>query len=331
MDLLLRIATLITKHLVLSIPAAMLLGLAFGIALDAAPLKALILPLTFLMVYPMMINLKLQKLLEGGDGMVQLLTQGLNFLVIPFVALGVTHFAFPDKPFLVLGLVLASLLPTSGMTISYTGLSRGNLEAAIKMTVIGLILGSLAAPFYLQALLGARIQIDLLAMAGNIGLIVFLPMIAGFATQQWLVRRHGQKTFNETYGPRMGPLSTYGVVGVVFVAMALQARSIVAEPQVLVQILVPLICVYAINFALSISVGKWLLRREDAIALLYGTVMRNLSIALAVTINAFGEQGSEAVLLISLAYIIQVQCAAWSFRFVDRIYGPAPTTSKENA
>ena len=45
-----------------------------------------------------------------------------------------------------LGLLLASLVPTSGMTISWTGFAGGNLAAAVKMTVIGLILGSLATP-----------------------------------------------------------------------------------------------------------------------------------------------------------------------------------------
>ena len=45
-------------------------------------------------------------------------------------------------------LLLRSLLPTSGMTISWTGFAKGNLNAAIKMTVIGLIAGSLATPLY---------------------------------------------------------------------------------------------------------------------------------------------------------------------------------------
>jgi hypothetical protein len=50
--------------------------------------------------------------------------------------------------------------------------------------------------------------------------------------------------------------------------------------------------------------------------------MRNLSIALAVTMNAFGEEGSAAALIISLAYIIQVQSAAWFVKFTDKVFGP---------
>ena len=37
-------------------------------------------------------------------------------------------------------LLLAGLVPTSGMTISWTGFAKGNVAAAVKMTVIGLTL-----------------------------------------------------------------------------------------------------------------------------------------------------------------------------------------------
>ena len=75
-------------------------------------------------------------------------------------------------------------------------------------------------------------------------------------------------------------------------------------------------------------VGKLLLPRGDAIALVYGTVMRNLSIALAVAINAFGAAGSDAALVIALAYIIQVQSAAWYVKLTDRLFGPPLSTSQ---
>ena len=52
--------------------------------------------------------------------------------------------------------------------------------------------------------------------------------------------------------------------------------------------------------------------------------VRNLSIALAVAINAFGTKGSDAALVVALAYIIQVQSAAWYVKFTSRLFGPAP-------
>lgn len=311
----------LSRHLTLAIPLTMLLGLLYGWAFPAGWMKNLIVPLTFLMVYPMMVTLKIGKLLEGGDGKAQGLAQLINFGVIPFLALAIGRFFFPEQPYYAVGLLLAALLPTSGMTISWTGFAGGNLGAAVKMTVLGLILGSLATPFYLQWLMGAVVPVDLLAVFWQIVFIVFLPMLAGHVTQSRLIGKYGQKAFQSDWGPRFPPFSTLGVLGIVFVAMALKAEQLVAQPAQLAQLILPLLALYGINYLLSTLVARALLPRGDAIALVYGTVMRNLSIALALAMNAFGAAGSDAALVITLAYIIQVQSAAWYVKLTDRLFG----------
>lgn len=313
----------ITKRLVLAIPAAMLIGFLYGLAADASWMQALILPFTFLMVYPMMVTLKIREVFSGGDGMAQLLTQAVNFGLVPFLAYGVAQLFFPGQPYLVLGVLLAGLVPTSGMTISWTGLAGGKLAAAVKMTVIGLTLGSLATPFYVRGLLGADIAVDVAGVMRQIGLVVFLPMALGYATQRFLIGRYGKNAFATRIGPRFPALSTLGVLGIVCIALALKARTIIQAPGVLAEILLPLCLIYGINYLLSTLLGRWLLPRGEAIALVYGTVMRNLSIALAVAMNAFGAQGSDAALVVALAYIIQVQSAAWYVKLTDRIFGAA--------
>ena len=316
-----KILRKITSNLIVAIPVMMLAGFAYGVLADAAWLKSLIVPFTFLMVYPMMVTLKIRKVFEGGDMKAQVITQLLNFAVVPFLAFAAGAAFFGDKPYMALGLVLAGLVPTSGMTISWTGFAGGNMSAAVKMTVIGLVLGSLATPFYVQALMGATITINLMAVFKQILFIVFLPMALGYATQRFLVKKYGQADFMKVIGPKFPPLSTLGVLGIVFVALALKARTIAAAPEVLLDILVPLLLLYGINFLMSTVVGKLLLPRGDAIALVYGSVMRNLSIALAIAINAFGAKGSDAALVIAMAYIVQVQSAAWYVRFTPAIFG----------
>lgn len=317
----------LNKNLVLAIPAMMAAGFAFGLAAETGFLKELIIPFTFLMVYPMMVTLKLKKVLEGDDGTAQLFTQFINFAVVPFVAFGLGRLFFADHPYMALGLLLAALVPTSGMTISWTGFARGNLEAAVKMTVVGLILGSIATPFYVQALMGAHVEVDMTGIMKQIAVIVFLPMAVGHATQRYLTAKHGQKGFQEQWAPRFPCLSTLGVLGIVFIAIALKAQAIAARPQDLLAILLPLAILYGINYSLSTVVGRLFLPRGDAIALVYGTVMRNLSIALAVAMNAFGKAGSDAALVIALAYIIQVQSAAWYVKFTGTLFGEAPAPS----
>lgn len=319
-----KLLSRITGNLTVAIPVAMLLGLGYGLIAPTDWLRTLIVPLTLLMVYPMMVNLKLRTLLVGGDGKAQLLAQAINFAVIPFVAFALGRLWFPEQPYFALGLLLASLLPTSGMTIAWTGFAKGNLPAAIKMTVVGLILGSLLTPFYVQWLMGATVAVDLFEIFLQIVLVVFLPMLAGQLTQAHLLRRHGQQAFQLHWAPRFPPLSTLGVLGIVFVALALKGATLVAHPEMLLDIVLPLFVLYLFNYAFSTFVARRLLPRGDAIALVYGTVMRNLSIALALAMNAFGAAGEDAALLIAVAYVIQVQSAAWYVKFSDRFFGPKP-------
>lgn len=320
----------INKHLTVAIPMMMLTGFITGYKIDATGLKQLILPFTFLMVYPMMVNLKIRKILERGDFKAQIVAQTINFAIIPFVAYAIGLLFFSDHPYLALGLLLAGLVPTSGMTISWTGFAGGNLEAAIKMTVIGLILGSILTPFYLQGLLGATIELKLFGIFKQIILIVFLPMLAGWVTQRLCIHRYGQNTFQSVIGPRFPPLSTIGVLGIVFIAMALKARSIAAQPDLLFAIIVPLVLLYSFNYLFSSIIGKIALNGGDATALVYGTVMRNLSIALAIAINAFGTAGPDAALVIAVAYIIQVQSAAWFVKLAKILFGSAEQFKGQN-
>ncbi len=314
----------IQKNLIVVIPVVMVGGFLTGLAVNPAPLKQLILPLTFLMVYPMMINLQLKKVVEGGDIKVQVVTQLLNFTLLPLIAFLIGKIAFPNSPYIALGLLLASLLPTSGMTISWTGMARGNMAAAVKMTVFGLLIGSILTPIYIKFLMGTTIEIPMAKIFKQIVIVVALPLFLGNITQRLLIRRYGMAHYQKDLKPIFPPFSTLGVVGIVFVAMALKANSIADNPSQLITLILPLLALYGLNFLISTLVGKFFFNRGDAIALVYGTVMRNLSIALAIAMTAFGKEGSEIALIIALAYIIQVQSAAWYVKFTDRIFGPAP-------
>ncbi len=323
----------INKKLTVAIPVMMLAGFMFGISSSTemvSQLKALILPLTFLMVYPMMVTLNVKHLQEGIKNVkLQLMTQFINFAIIPFIAYGLGLYFFPNQPYMALGLLLAALLPTSGMTISWTGFAKGNMGAAINMTVIGLTLGSIATPFYVQTLMGAKVDVNFLLIVKQIFIIVLLPMVFGFVTRQGLIKKYGQQEFKKNLGPKFPALSTIGVLGIVFVAIALKAKTIAGDPAILGSIFVPLLIIYLINFSLSTLAGKMFFKRGDAIALVYGTVMRNLSIALAIAINAFGSAGAETALVIAVAYIIQVQAAAWYVKFTDKVFGPVQAVQQK--
>lgn len=314
----------LSKNLSLSIPLFLLLGLAVGLSAPTEQLSILIAPLTILMVYPMMVGVKPKQLLVPGGNAVQLWALAINFMFIPFVAYALGRVFFAAQPELALGLLLAALLPTSGMTISWTGFAKGNLPAAIKITIIGLFLGSILTPFYVQFLLGSKIPMELVLVFKQILLFIAIPLVAGQITRTLLVRKHGAEGFQKNVAGKFPPFSSLGVLGIVFVAMALKGPDLLDSPSLILRLFIPLLLLYGINYVISTWVAKKRLNRGDGIALVYGTVMRNLSIALALSMTAFGAAGAQAALLIALAYIIQVQSAAWYVKLSEQLFPMGP-------
>jgi hypothetical protein len=118
--------------------------------------------------------------LQGSRYKLQLTTQVINFVLGTPIGLLYRQNIFrrgPEKYGLwAVGLFLIGVLPTSGMTISWTGFAKGNKEAAIKMVVFGLVLGALAAPVYTKVFMGATIDVNMLHMFKQIALFVFVPL-----------------------------------------------------------------------------------------------------------------------------------------------------------
>ncbi len=315
--------TALQRNLVYAIPVAMALGLVGGGRLfDAAPLKPLIVPVTFLMVFPMMATLRVGTVFRGRDTRLQVVTQLVNFVAVPLLVWGLGRvFLGGDDPregLWAVGLFLIGVLPASGMTISWTGFAGGNKEAATKMLVFGLVIGALLAPLYTKVFMGAVVAVDMLHMFRQILLFVFAPLGAGLLTQAWLRRRHGDEAWRLRFAPAFPPFSAVGVVLIAFLAMALKARSILADPGSLLVIAVPLVLFYLLNYVLLTLLGRALFCYEDAVAMVFGVVMRDLSIALAIAMTAFGKEGATIALLIALAYVVQIQSAAWYVRIVGR-------------
>ncbi len=314
----------IQKNLVWTIPLSMTIGLVTGYIFDTSALKQFIIPVTFIMVYPMMVTLNVKTVFKGKDTKLQLVTQLINFIIIPLIVLCIGKLFLsgqdPKYALWAVGLFLIGVLPTSGMTISWTGFAKGNKEAAIKMVVFGLIIGALAAPVYTKVFMGTAIEVNMLHMFKQIFIFVFFPLIAGLVTQAFGIRKYGARDWNMKIKPKFPPVSALGVVLIAFLAMSLKARHIIANPGDILIILLPLVVFYFISYVLLTITGRLLFSREDAIAMVFGVVMRDLSIALAIAMTAFGKQGLTIALLISLAYIVQIQSAAWYVKFINLFF-----------
>lgn len=303
-----KIYTFPQRHLLISVPLTLIIGFIVGSIWDMSFLQPTMLIATIIMIYATMVGFQFKELTNLKGSKVLGLSLLINFLIIPLIAFLLGKTLLSNYPLMFAGLALSALLPTSGMTISWTSIHKGNVSAAVKLTVFGLILGSLLTPWYLLVMVGQYVEVDVFATFRTIALVVFLPMLLGHFTYKLLMKKYTIEQFKKEIKPNFAPLSIWGMLYVVFASMSMRASMILDNLQLIVIALLVLIIFYGLNYVISTLFATKLLNRGDGIALVNGTVLRNLSIAIGLAATSFG---AEAALIVTIAFIVQQQSIAY--------------------
>lgn len=327
--MLMRIYHFPQRHLIFVVPAILVVSFVVGLYADTGGLTDTILPATIVMIFATMVGLRLGELARIRNEARLLGTAvALNFLWIPLVAVAIGLTLLRDHPQLFAGLALVALLPTSGMTIAWTGIQRGNVPGAIKLTVSGLVLGAVLTPWYLLVMVGEFVPIDLWETFRTILTVVGVPLVLGQAATWLLVRRYGREHFQRRIKPNMGPLSVWGLLYLVFVSTSARSEMIVDNLGLIAFAIAAVVVFYLANFAVSSLVAVRAFDRSDGIALVNGTALRNLSIALGIAATQFG---AEAALLVTIAFMLQYQSIAYYVRIAGSRWFREPATADEVA
>jgi ACR3 family arsenite efflux pump ArsB len=304
------------KYLTWSIPFMIVLGLLTGATFNVKPLKALVSPILFVMVFPMMLNVKFKDILEVlKSPRAVMLSVLINFTVAPMLAYGLGKLFLGHDPMLLLGMILIGLIPTSGMTASWTGLAGGKVQTALVMMTVNLLISMVAIPLYLNVFLSSSIAINTISIVVSLLKVVILPLIAASVTRNIIVSQKGAKFFKELK-PLFGGVSALGVMAIVWLAIALKAKTILNQPMLALQVMVPLVIFYFVLILIGQAAGRFIEVDGDKAPLVFGTALRNLTIALGMSMSVFGE--SLAVLLIAIAYVVQLPMAVVYMRHINR-------------
>ncbi|MFW6003306.1 MAG: arsenic resistance protein [Halanaeroarchaeum sp.] len=309
-----RALTSLKDNMLVGIVVALGLGLVLGQLLDEAVVSALkvaVFPVLFLMIYPMMINIRLEGVFDVLSTPRAVLASLLvNFVFAPAIAFVVAQVFFASSSAFTIGLYLLALIPTSGMTVAWVGLAKGDLDSALVMMAVNLLVAVVVLPLYLDVLIPGSMGFDPFALFEQLAKIVFVPMIAGTLTRRAVLHWYGE-TGMTRLKPRLGGLSSLGAVLMVLLAMVLRSRPILAEPLASVSVVLPLLVFYIATVATAVKIGRLFLSEAKTISLVYATGMRNLSIALGIAVVSF----QEAALPIAIGYLIQAPLGAAYMHF----------------
>lgn len=302
----------LTLWVALGIGAGVGLGLVapaafrFIAGLEVAHVNLVVAVFIWVMIYPMMIQIDWHAVKDVGKkprGLV--LTLVVNWLIKPFTmaVLGVLFFQYLFAPWVdpqsaseyIAGMILLGVAPCTAMVFVWSQLVKGDASyTLVQVSVNDLIMVFAFAPIAAFLLGVTDITVPWETLVLSTVLYVVLPLLAGMATRQALVRRSPRAVGD--FVARLKPWSIVGLIATVVLLFGFQAGTIVARPLVIGMIAVPLVVQSYGIFAVGL-IGARLLKLPFEVAgpaCLIGT-SNFFELAVAVAISLFGLESGAAL------------------------------------
>ena len=275
-------------------------------ALEIAQVNLVVAIFIWIMIYPMMIQIDWHAVKDVGkkpQGL--MLTLVVNWLIKPFTmaALGVLFFQYVFAGWVdpqaaseyIAGMILLGVAPCTAMVFVWSQLVKGDANyTLVQVSVNDLIMVVAFAPIAAFLLGVTNVTVPWETLLLSTVLYVVLPLLAGMATRQLLVKQ--SPTALGQFVVRLKPWSVVGLIATVVLLFGFQARTIVEKPGVIALIAVPLILQSYGIFFISWWGARWFKLPHDIAgpACLIGT-SNFFELAVAVAISLFGLNSGAAL------------------------------------
>jgi len=246
--------------------------------LEVADVSIPIAILLFAMIYPIMVQISLGEIIKAVRSPKPIgLTLIANWAIKPFTMaffawlfLSVIFGRFLDPAEIEryrAGTILLGVAPCTAMVLVWSYLDRGNMGHILVMSAINsLTMVVLYAPLAVLLLGIAGISVPWDTIALSVTIYIVTPLIAGYSTRRWAIRRKGVEWFEARLEPKLGKVSIIALLITLVVLFIYQGHIIVALPAIVgmvtLAILVNILVVFGITY-LAARIMK--LRYADAI------------------------------------------------------------------
>ncbi|MGS0682564.1 ACR3 family arsenite efflux transporter [Shewanella sp. 125m-7] len=297
----------------LAIVAGVVLGslspdtFAMVAGLEYAHVNLVIAVLIWVMIYPMMVQIDFSAIKDVGKspkGLV--LTLVINWLIKPFTmaALGWLFFKVFFVDFVdpqtaneyIAGMILLGVAPCTAMVFVWSQLTKGDPNyTLVQVSVNDLIMVVAFAPITALLLGVSDIQVPWATLLSSVGLYVVLPLVAGAVTRHLLQKKGDDNQLN-AFVAKLKPWSMVGLLATVVLLFGFQAETIIAQPQNIVLIAIPLLIqTYGIFFIAFYAAKKMKLTHKIAAPACMIATSNFFELAVAVAISLFGLHSGAAL------------------------------------
>ncbi|KAK0262313.1 arsenicals resistance [Friedmanniomyces endolithicus] len=252
----------------------------------------------------------------------------LNWIIAPFLMLGLAWAFLPDEQGLREGLILVGLARCIAMVLIWTGLAGGdNQYCAILVAINSILQMVLYAPlaiFFISST--STIIVSYSTVATSVAVFLGIPLGAAIITRFAVRHFISASWYESTFLKWVSPWSLIGLVYTIVVLFAEQGNKVVHSIVSVVRVAAPLIVYFIVIFFLTL----WVTHRlgfgyKLATTQSFTGASNNFELAIAVAAATYGANSDQALastvgplievpVLLSLVYVVRWIGRRWNWK-----------------
>lgn len=232
----------------------------------------------------------------------------LNWLIGPFIMLGLAWATLPDLESYRVGIIMVGLARCIAMVMIWNQIARGDPDVCAIIVIINSLLQIvLYAPYSLLFVnvISGSTTFELHYGDTAIAVLIYLgiPLLAGVATRFAVMGAFGKAFFERKFLPFFGPLSLVGLLYTIIIIFAEQSKRILDNLGPTFRTFVPLLLYFVIMWSLGFFMVWWLSNRygrgtwgyQMAVVQAFTAASNNFELAIAVCVSVYGADSDQAL------------------------------------